>query len=147
MPEARMADRISAQGRSDVMRRIRKTDTRPELAVRRLVHALGYRYRLYRRNLPGTPDLVFSRRRKVIFVHGCFWHQHECPLGRMPKSRLEYWGPKLCGNRERDERNRQRLNDLGWTVMIIWECEVADLSRIEQQLRHFLGPEIGRAHV
>jgi DNA mismatch endonuclease (patch repair protein) len=107
------------------MRRIRKTDTKPELIVRRLIHSMGFRYRLHNRKLPGNPDIVFPRHRKVILVHGCFWHRHDCPDGRkLPRSNPEYWGPKLERNRRRDEVNAARLLDLGWNVLIVWECEV-----------------------
>lgn len=105
------------------MRRIRKRDTKPELVVRRLVHSLGYRYRLYRRDLPDTPDLVFPRLRKIIFVHGCFWHQHDCRLGsKQPSSNQSYWLPKLSRNVQRDRWARARLVELGWDVLV-WECE------------------------
>ena len=106
------------------MRRITKTDTKPELAVRRAAHRLGYRFRLHRRDLPGTPDLVFPRLRKVILVHGCFWHQHVgCRLARQPKSRLDYWLPKLERNRKRDAETQAALRKLGWDVLVVWECQ------------------------
>ena len=104
------------------MRAIRSKGMKPELAVRRLVHAMGYRYRLHRHELPGRPDMVFPGRRKVIFVHGCFWHQHpDCKLAHRPRSNLEYWGPKLHRNQERDSEHRARLAELGWDVLVIWE--------------------------
>ena len=107
------------------MRRIRKTDTQPEMIVRRMVHALGYRYRLHGAGLPGTPDIVLPRHRKVIFVHGCFWHRHDCPDGRkLPRSKPEYWGPKLDRNQRRDAVNIARLREMGWEVLVIWECEL-----------------------
>ena len=122
------------------MRRIRKTDTKPEVKVRRAAHALGYRFRLYRRDLPGTPDLVFPRLRKVVLVHGCFWHQHEeCRLARMPKSRLEYWRPKLERNQKRDKAARRALEELGWRVLVVWECETGDAEDLSERLRCFLG--------
>ncbi len=121
------------------MARVRSKDSRPEMSVRRLVFALGYRYRLHAKNLPGHPDLVFRSRRKVIFVHGCFWHRHDnCALSRMPKSRLDFWGPKLEGNRKRDQRSIQELIKDGWSVLTIWECEIGDMKRLERQLRRFL---------
>lgn len=123
------------------MSRVRSKNTGPELAVRRLVHALGYRFRLHRRDLPGTPDLVFPGRRKVIFVHGCFWHRHpdpDCKLARMPKSRQEFWGPKLEANRARDLRHEAALTDTGWGVMTIWECELRDAASLENRIRTFL---------
>ena len=123
------------------MRRIRKTDTKPELIVRRLAHRLGYRYRLHRRDLPGTPDLVFPRLRKVIFVHGCFWHQHDCPLGRkQPSTNPDYWLPKLARNVERDRSARTLLQDDGWSVLVIWECETRTSQRLADMLTQFLRP-------
>jgi DNA mismatch endonuclease (patch repair protein) len=124
------------------MSRVRSKHSRPELAVRRLVFALGYRYRLHARDLPGHPDLVFRARRKVIFVHGCFWHLHaNCALARMPKSRLEFWRPKLEGNRERDDRNNRVLKREGWKVLTIWECQLAKTERLEKAIRRFLDAE------
>lgn len=126
------------------MRRIRKRDTKPELIVRRTAHALGYRFRLHRRDLPGSPDLTFPRYRKVVLVHGCFWHQHEgCRLKRQPKSRLEYWLPKLARNVSRDVEVQRRLADLGWELLVIWECEVQDQPRIARRLSDFLGSRVG----
>src|SRR5690348_9565964 len=122
-----MMDHLTSDSRSAHMRRIRKTNTKPELAVRRVAHRMGYRYRLHRRDLPGTPDLVFPSRRKIIQVHGCFWHQHSgCRLARVPKSRPDYWLPKLRRNTERDAASEALLSAQGWEVLIIWECEVAD---------------------
>lgn len=124
------------------MGRVRGTDTKPEMVVRRAVHAMGYRYRLHRRDLPGRPDLVFPGRKKVLFVHGCFWHRHpdpQCPLARMPKSRLDFWQPKLEGNRGRDLRNQQKLEELGWEVMVVWECQLRELEALKARIRRFLG--------
>ena len=121
------------------MGRIRKTNTRPELVVRRLAHALGFRFRLHRRDLPGTPDLVFPRLRKAILVHGCFWHQHKgCRLARLPKSRLDYWLPKLRRNQERDETAWAELSEQGWDALVVWECEVADEAAVRERIRTFL---------
>lgn len=118
---------------------IRKTGTRPEMVVRRLVHHLGFRFRLHRRDIPGTPDLVFPRLRKVIFVHGCFWHQHDCRLGRkQPKTRPEYWLPKLAKNVARDNASHIELLKQGWKVLVVWECESKQKELLEQKLRHFL---------
>ncbi|MGA2833371.1 MAG: DNA mismatch endonuclease Vsr [Terracidiphilus sp.] len=114
-------DNLSKQERSQRMSRIRSVDTGPEMVVRRLVHGTGFRYRLHARNLPGTPDMVFPRLGKIIFVHGCFWHQHP-GCGRQPKSRLEFWTVKLFQNRERDLRNQRKLRSLGWRILIVWEC-------------------------
>ena len=121
------------------MSRVRSKDMRPEMAVRKLIFSLGYRYRLHGRDLPGCPDLVFRRRRKVIFVHGCFWHRHpNCALARLPKSRLDFWQPKLERNRERDEQNKRALQREGWKVLTVWECELTDSRRLEKRIRRFL---------
>ncbi len=118
---------------------VKNKDTKPELLVRRLTHAMGYRYRLHSRELPGHPDLVFTRRRKVIFVHGCYWHRHgNCPLTRLPKSRLAFWAPKLEQNKERDTRNQRNLREMGWRFLIIWECELGDLEELRHSIRCFL---------
>jgi DNA mismatch endonuclease (patch repair protein) len=135
-------DTLTREQRSERMSRVRGADTKPEMIVRRLAHGLGYRYRLHRRDLPGKPDLVFPSRRKAIFVHGCFWHRHPdptCALARLPKSRLEFWRAKLEGNRERDERNEARLRDMGWGVLIVWECQLRDRPALERTIRGFLG--------
>lgn len=124
------------------MARVRGRDTKPEMLVRRLAHRMGYRFRLHRRDLPGCPDLVFPSRRKVIFVHGCFWHRHPdeaCRLARLPKSRLDFWGPKLETNRKRDEENLARLADQGWASLVIWECQLRDAGVVEARIGEFLG--------
>ena len=140
-----MTDKLSPVERSAHMRRIRKTDTRPELAVRRAAHRLGYRFRLHRPDLPGTPDLVFPRLRKVILVHGCFWHQHPgCRFARQPKSRLDYWLPKLERNRTRDAEAQAALRKLGWDVLVVWECQVgADADAASLIIAPFLGDAKG----
>jgi DNA mismatch endonuclease (patch repair protein) len=118
---------------------IRSRDTKPEMTVRRLVHGMGYRFRLHGRDLPGRPDLVFKARSKVIFVHGCFWHLHaKCANNRPPKSSLDYWKPKLERNVARDKMAKRRLNKLGWSVLVIWECELADRDRLQQRIDAFL---------
>ncbi len=132
-------DTLTASQRSHRMSLVRDKNTKPEWVVRRLVHGMGFRYRLHRRDLPGRPDLVFPSRRRVIFVHGCFWHRHaNCRLARWPKSRLAFWKPKLEENRARDVRHLRELNRLGWRSMIIWECELSNLDRIEKVARIFL---------
>lgn len=134
-----MPDRLSPQQRSVHMRRIRKVNTKPELAVRRIAHRLGYRFRLHRADLPGTPDIIFPRLRKVIFVHGCFWHQHPgCRLARAPKSRREYWLPKLKRNQQRDVQAIAALERLGWDVLVLWECETAAEEAIVPRIAAFL---------
>lgn len=121
------------------MRSIRKTDTKPELVVRRIAHALGFRFRLHRRDLPGTPDLTFPRHRKVVLVHGCFWHQHKgCRLARHPRRNLGYWGPKLERNVQRDRRVETELAALGWTPLIIWECETRSPDEVRDRLTRFI---------
>jgi DNA mismatch endonuclease, patch repair protein len=140
-----MADNRTRESRSALMARIGGKDTAPELVVRRLLHSLGYRFRLYRRDLPGRPDIVFGTRRKVVFVNGCFWHAHGCRIGRPPKSRLEFWGPKLERNRQRDARNRAKLRRLGWRTLTLWQCQTRFPERMEVKLRSFLGPP-GKFH-
>ena len=132
---------MTTGARSTNMRAIRSTGMKPEVAVRKLVYGLGYRYRLHRRDLPGSPDLVFLSRKKVIFVHGCFWHQHGSPLCtivRQPKSNTSYWLPKLNQNVARDARNIDELRNLGWDILIIWECELSDVSKVAQRVLAFL---------
>jgi DNA mismatch endonuclease, patch repair protein len=132
-------DTFSRAKRSEVMSRIRSKDTNPELVVRRLLSSLGYRYRLHRASLPGKPDLVFASRRKAIQVHGCFWHSHYCLKGRVPKSRLDYWITKLERNKRRDRSNRRKLARLGWKVLTVWECQLADAAKLQRTLERFLG--------
>src|SRR3954464_13721261 len=120
------------------MRRIRSWNTAPELMVRRAVHALGYRYRLHRKGLPGKPDLVFGPRRKVIFVHGCFWHSHNCKISHAPKSNREYWVPKLERNKTRDGRDIETLKIGGWQCLVIWECETRNEELLKKRLTAFL---------
>lgn len=133
-----MADKLTAERRSANMARIRNKDTKPEMVVRKLVHGMGYRYRLHRKDLPGKPDLVFGPRKKVIFVHGCFWHQHSCREGRIPNSRREYWEPKLRRNVERDHEAIAELQRKGWDVLVIWECEVKDVELLRSKIKAFL---------
>ncbi len=121
------------------MGRVRNKDTKPEMRVRRLVHSLGYRYRLHYGKLPGRPDLVFPGRKKVIFVHGCYWHRHEgCARCRWPKSKLDFWVPKLEKNRLRDIENQVKLRELGWNVLVVWECEVDEAAGLPGRIMSFL---------
>lgn len=133
-------DSASNVRRSEIMSRIRSTDTQPEMRSRRLLHGLGYRYVLHRRDLPGVHDLVFPSRRKIVFVQGCFWHRHKgCIDGRIPKSRVGYWKPKLLRKMERDRRNISKLRRTGWKVVTVWECEIAEIDEGRERLVHFLG--------
>jgi DNA mismatch endonuclease (patch repair protein) len=132
-------DTLSRAERSKRMAMIHGTNTKPELRVRSIAHRTGYRYRLHDSDLPGKPDMVFPKLRKVVFVHGCFWHRHPgCSLARLPKSRLSFWLPKLTRNRQRDIRNIARLRRAGWSVKVIWECETISAEKIERKLRTFL---------
>lgn len=127
------------EDRSKVMRAVKGRDTEPEMTVRRLTHGMGYRYRLHRKDLPGNPDLVFPTRRKVIFVHGCFWHQHHCSRGaRLPKSNRNYWTPKLRRNKQRDAEHQIRLREMGWSMLVIWECEVKHTDALVARIKAFL---------
>ncbi len=121
------------------MAKVRGEDTLPEKLVRSLIHRMGYRFRLHLKDLPGKPDIVLPRHKKVIFVHGCFWHQHEgCPHAARPASNIEYWNKKLDRNMIRDRENMQKLEYLGWKVLVIWECETRDQERLIQTLKTFL---------
>lgn len=134
-------DVLTTEQRSRCMSAIRGKNTKPEMVVRRLVHSLGFRYRLHVRALPGAPDLVFPSRRKVVFVHGCFWHRHDCPLGRpVPRTRPDFWRNKLRMNVERDARNERLLRGLGWDILRVWECSVRqrDPERLAVELKAFL---------
>lgn len=134
-----MTDSLTPERRSENMRRIRSSDTKPELMVRRLVYSMGYRYRLHAKELPGKPDLVFRNRKAVIFVHGCFWHLHSgCREGRIPSSNAQYWEEKLLRNALRDQQYQKELIVQGWRVLIIWECETDDPKSLYQRLREFL---------
>ena len=128
------------QQRSRIMRAVKSKDTGPEMTMRRLTHGMGYRYRLHRKELPGNPDLVFGPRRKVIFVHGCFWHGHACKRGdRMPKNNHDYWLQKIRRNKERDQEHLKALKARGWHALVVWECEVKDDGLMKHRLRKFLG--------
>lgn len=135
-----MTDKLTPERRSDNMRKIRAKHTSPEIIVRRLIHKMGYRYRLHSATLPGRPDLVFRRLKKIVEVRGCFWHQHVgCIDSHIPKTRREYWRPKLKGNRKRDEENGRRLQELGWQILEVWECELKNLKNVSKRLTRFLG--------
>jgi len=134
-----VTDVFTPEQRSAVMRRVKQKNTSPELAVRRMLWGLGARYRLHRRDLPGSPDVAFIGRRLAVFVHGCFWHGHDCPRGaRRPKANDAYWSGKLVKNRERDARALAALQALGWRAETVWECELRDRPRLEARLRRLL---------
>lgn len=131
-------DTLTPEARSRLMSRIRGKDTKPELIVRSMLHRLGFRFRIHRKDLPGRPDIVLPRHKKVVLVHGCFWHGHLCKIAPGPKSNITYWSPKIEANRSRDLRNQAALLELGWEVLELWECEIRDLQRTEARLRVFL---------
>lgn len=140
-----MTDTLTPTERSKRMARISAKDTKPEMIVRRIVRSLGYGYRLHRKDLPGKPDLAFFSRKKAIFVHGCFWHRHAdstCKLARLPKSRLDFWLPKLEGNARRDEKKIEQLREIGWNTLVIWECELKDTASLMDKIASFLSNEI-----
>jgi len=134
-----MADVLNREQRRYCMSRIRGKDTRPEIIVRGMVHCMGYRFRLHKRELPGSPDVVLPRHRKVIFVHGCFWHMHRCKYGRVrPATNKEFWEKKRQGNVDRDRRNVKALRRMGWKVLVVWECWTRDIPKLERRVRDFL---------
>ena len=133
-------DKLLPDRRSENMRRIRSKNTSPEMIVRRLVHGMRYRYRLHIASLPGKPDIVLPRLKSIIEVRGCFWHQHSgCIDSHVPKSRVEYWAPKLDRNQRRDRENGRQLRKLGWRVCVVWECETKVLGKLSRRLARFLG--------
>jgi DNA mismatch endonuclease (patch repair protein) len=136
-------DTLSKSQRSALMSRIHSKDTRPELIVRTLMHRLGYRFRLHRRDLPGRPDIVLPAHGKVILVHGCFWHGHGCHLSSNPKSNQSYWNPKIARNRARDRENLAALKSSGWEVLELWECEIVRNELLADELLHFMNNALG----
>lgn len=132
-------DTVPPAVRSRMMSGIRDRNTKPEMVVRRMVHRLGLRFRLHRRELPGTPDLVLPRHKTVILVHGCFWHRHGCPLSATPKTREQFWNEKFGKNVERDQRIRLQLQELGWRVIEVWECESREPQSLEKRLKRSFG--------
>lgn len=132
-----MVDNVSKDKRSKIMSSIRSMDTKPELAVRKILTKLGYRYRLHRKDLPGTPDIVFFGRKKVIFVNGCFWHAHKnCKISHIPEN--EFWKKKILTNVQRDQKNLYKLKELGWSYLVLWECEIADIKKTTERIQKFL---------
>ena len=139
-----MTDNSTTEKRSRNMRAIRSADTKPERLVRSAAHKLGYRFRLHRNDLPGRPDMVFPRLKKIILIHGCFWHSHsDCGTAHIPKTNAGYWQPKLARTRMRDAKNLKELNALGWEVLVLWECQLRDLESLRQSLKEFLGSSPG----
>lgn len=136
-----MVDSLTPEQRSAVMSRIRRSNTKPELMVRRLLHALGYRFRVQLKGVPGRPDIALPRRRKIVQIHGCFWHAHEgCATFRVPKSRTEFWEAKFARNKERDARLDEAVRAAGWDVLTLWECGLKDEHTLTDTLTDFLGP-------
>lgn len=134
-------DTRTPEQRRRIMQSVKTKNTGPEQAIRKALFAAGYRYRLHRKDLAGSPDIVFPSRKKAIFVHGCFWHGHECAKGRPSKSRTEYWGPKIEANRARDERNLATLEAQGWETLVVWQCELADFPAAFDRIARFVdGP-------
>ena len=130
---------MTSEHRSRTMRAVKGHDTKPEMLVRRLLYRMGYRYRLHRKDLPGKPDIVFGSRRKVIFIHGCFWHGHSCKRGnRLPRTNAEYWMAKIAGNIKRHAKQLDVLAAAVWMELTLWECELADEKAVERRLRDFL---------
>jgi DNA mismatch endonuclease (patch repair protein) len=133
--EAGRMDFLRPKERSDLMSRVRATNTKPEIVVRRLLHALGIRFRLHRPDLPGRPDIVLPRKRKIIFVHGCFWHRHpRCHKATTPETRRDFWALKFSRNVERDKQQQRELKRMGWRVLVVWECETRNLERLRNRL-------------
>ncbi|QXI48239.1 very short patch repair endonuclease [Pseudomonas anuradhapurensis] len=134
-------DRLTTEHRSWLMSRVKSKDTQPEMIVRRLLFSLGYRYRLHIKDLPGSPDIVLRSRRKIIFIHGCFWHGHNCKYGRPPKTKLEFWKDKIEKNRIRDSQNLKKLDELDWKCLDIWQCETRNLQTLSEIVKNFLSPQ------
>jgi DNA mismatch endonuclease, patch repair protein len=131
-------DTVSTLVRSEIMRRVRSVDTKPELKIRRMIHAMGFRYRLYDKDLPGRPDLVFPSRRKAIFVNGCFWHGHDCEAAKLPATNVKYWRGKRDRNVARDRRNLKAIAETGWRALVVWECELRKPERTRKKILTFL---------
>jgi DNA mismatch endonuclease (patch repair protein) len=136
---ADMTDHLSSTARSALMASVLGKNTQPEIVIRKLVHALGFRFRLHRKSLPGCPDLVFPSKRKVVFVHGCFWHRHKgCKRATTPKTHTDFWLKKFESNTSRDQRNLDALSEAGWGTLVIWECSLKDIDRTADILQRFL---------
>lgn len=137
-----MADTFTKEQRSKIMSRVKSTNTKPEILVRQLLHRMGHRFRLHRKDLPGKPDIVLPRHHKVIFVHGCFWHGHEgCPRAARPTTNVDFWNAKIDRNIERDGQNRRELEAEGWESLVIWQCQTRDIKALQNSLKRFLAVE------
>lgn len=136
-----MADPLTEEERSWVMSQVKNKDTKPEVRVRSMLHRMGYRFRLHRRGLPGAPDIVLPRHEKIIFVHGCFWHSHNCPRGKRPSTRTKFWNAKLDANVERDRENQEALEEQGWKILVVWGCELKYPDAVREKLRSFMEDE------
>ena len=135
-------DHFSATKRSEIMSRVKGTDTSVEILVRQLLHSLGYRFKLHARDLPGKPDIVLPKHRSVVFVHGCFWHGHKaCRRAGIPKTNREFWTRKIEGNIDRDKRCVRELRELGWKVLVVWQCQTKDLTKLERRITTFFGKD------
>ncbi len=142
-----MPDPFTSQERSRIMSRVKGRDTKPEKVVRSLLHAMGYRFRLHRKDLPGKPDIVLPKHRKAIFVHGCFWHGHVgCRRAARPESNIDFWNKKIDGNMSRDKTAQVELKKSGWDFLVIWQCEMKDTEKLRQNLEHFLKGEANITH-
>lgn len=138
-----MTDRISAEARSRLMSKVKNRNTTPELTVRRALHRMGYRFRLHRKDLPGHPDIILPKHKKVIFVHGCFWHGHNCPRGKRPATNQEFWNKKIDRNIERDIQAQAALAAIGWDILVLWDCQVKKAALLQTILSEFMnkGPQ------
>jgi DNA mismatch endonuclease (patch repair protein) len=132
-----MADKLSKDARSALMGRVKQKDTEPEITVRKSLHAMGYRFRLHRKDLPGRPDIVLPKHKAVVFVHGCFWHGHSCNRGRLPATNVDFWQDKIAKNRERDRKAVAQLESLGYRVLVVWECDTREAKTLNGKLERF----------
>lgn len=135
-----MTDIFSPKKRSQIMKKIGPKNSKQELFIRKLIFSFGYRYRLHRKDLPGKPDLVFPKYKKVIFINGCFWHGHTCKRGKLPETNREFWKKKICGNVKRDKENYKKLKEFGWKILVVWQCEIKtkNTEYLQQQIKSFL---------
>jgi len=136
-------DVFTKEKRSQIMSKIKGKDTKPEKVVRSLLHQMGYRFRLHRRDLPGNPDIVLPKYKKAIFVHGCFWHGHDgCPRSKRPNTNKKFWNEKLSKNIKRDKRNQNELRKLGWQPLVVWQCQIKDIENLNEEIIQFINKPI-----